>query len=74
MERMVSEEKLSAARTYLRMRFPAMTGSPLLESRVCQYENFTDHNFILDRHPEAENVWIVGWRVGPWFQTRTRDR
>jgi hypothetical protein len=56
MEREISEEKLDAARAYLRMRFPAMAGSPLLESRVCQYENSTDHNFILDRRPEAENV------------------
>jgi len=49
MERQVSEEKLAAARAYLRMRFPALAGAPLLESRVCQYENSTDHNFILDR-------------------------
>jgi glycine/D-amino acid oxidase-like deaminating enzyme len=67
MEREISEEKLDAARAYLRMRFPAMAGSPLLESRVCQYENSTDHNFILDRHPESENVWIVGggFKHGP---------
>jgi len=67
-ERMVSEEKLSAARTYLRIRFPAMAGSPLLENRVCQYENSTDHNFILDRHPEADNVWIVGGGSGHGFK------
>ena len=57
MEREISEEKLSAAREYLRMRFPAMAGAPLLESRVCQYENSTDHNFILDR-----------WRSGHGFK------
>jgi sarcosine oxidase len=68
MERVVSEEKLSAARAYLRMRFPAMAGSSLLESRVCQYENSTDHNFILDRHPEAENAWIVGGGSGHGFK------
>jgi glycine/D-amino acid oxidase-like deaminating enzyme len=68
MERKISEEKLAAARAYLRMRFPAMAGSPLLESRVCQYENSTDHNFILDRHPEAENVWIVGGGSGHGFK------
>jgi glycine/D-amino acid oxidase-like deaminating enzyme len=68
MEREISEEKLDAARAYLRMRFPAMAGSPLLESRVCQYENSTDHNFILDRHPEAENVWIVGGGSGHGFK------
>jgi glycine/D-amino acid oxidase-like deaminating enzyme len=68
MEREISEERLTAARAYLRMRFPAMAASPLLESRVCQYENSTDHNFILDRHPEAENVWIVGGGSGHGFK------
>jgi glycine/D-amino acid oxidase-like deaminating enzyme len=56
----ISQEKLAAAREYLRLRFPAMADAPLLESRVCQYENSTDHNFVLDRHPEAENVSIIG--------------
>jgi sarcosine oxidase len=50
------------------MRFPALASAPLLESRVCQYENSTDHNFILDRHPEAENVWIVGGGSGHGFK------
>ena len=36
----------------------------MLENRVCQYENSTDHNFILDRHPEAENAWILGGGSG----------
>jgi glycine/D-amino acid oxidase-like deaminating enzyme len=68
MEREISQEKLSAAREYLGMRFPAMTRAPLLESRICQYENSTDHNFILDRHPEAENVWIIGGGSGHGFK------
>ena len=68
MERKISEEKLVAARTYLRMRFPALASAPLLETRVCQYENSADHNFILDRHPEAENVWIVGGGSGHGFK------
>jgi sarcosine oxidase len=68
MEREISQEKLSTARAYLRMRFPALADSPLLESRVCQYENSTDHNFILDRHPEAQNVWLVGGGSGHGFK------
>jgi glycine/D-amino acid oxidase-like deaminating enzyme len=50
------------------MRFRAIAGSPLLENRVCRYENSTDHNFIFDRHPEGENVWIVGGGSGRGFQ------
>jgi len=68
MERQISAEKLAAARAYLSMRFPAMSGAPLLESRVCQYEDSTDHKFIVDRHPEADNVWIVGGGSGHGFK------
>jgi len=68
MERQISQEKLEAARAYMRMRFPALAGAPLIESRVCQYENSTDHKFILDRHPEADNVWIVGGGSGHGFK------
>jgi glycine/D-amino acid oxidase-like deaminating enzyme len=68
MEREISAEGLAAARAYLRLRFPALADAPLLESRVCQYENSTDQNFILDRHPEAENTWIVGGGSGHGFK------
>ncbi len=68
MERQISDGGLAAARAYLRLRFPVMAGAPLLEGRVCQYENSLDQNFILDRHPEAENVWIVGGGSGHGFK------
>ena len=68
MERRVSDDGVAAARKYLRLRFPKMAAAPLLESRVCQYENTADHHFILDRHPEAENVWIVGGGSGHGFK------
>jgi sarcosine oxidase len=68
MERQTSAEGLAAARSYLSARFPGLADAPLLESRVCQYENSTDQNFIVDRHPEAENVWIVGGGSGHGFK------
>jgi len=68
MEREISQEKLSLARAYMKMRFPALSDAPLLESRVCQYENSSDHNFILDHHPEANNVWVVGGGSGHGFK------
>src|SRR5207302_11115617 len=68
MERQISAEGLAAARSYLSLRFPALADAPLLESRVCQYENSADQNFILDHHPEAENVWIVGGGSGHGFK------
>jgi len=68
MERQTSAEGLAAARAYLRRRFPALADAPLVESRVCQYENSTDQNFILDHHPETKNVWVVGGGSGHGFK------
>lgn len=67
-ERLVSEDRLAAARRYLSYRFPGMKDAPLVETRVCQYENTTDHNFIIDRHPANHNVWIVGGGSGHGFK------
>ena len=67
-ERSPSEAGLKAAREYMEYRFPAMKGAPLLEARVCQYENSPDTHFIVDRHPRAANVWLVGGGSGHGFK------
>ncbi len=67
-ERVVSADRLAAVRQYLAYRFPGMKDAPLLETRVCQYENTPDHNFIIDRHPANQNVWIVGGGSGHGFK------
>ncbi len=67
-ERIVSPNRLAQARHYLAYRFPGMKAAPLLETRVCQYEDTTDHNFIVDRHPENPNLWIVGGGSGHGFK------
>jgi glycine/D-amino acid oxidase-like deaminating enzyme len=45
-----------------------MKDAPLIETRVCQYENTPDHHFIIDRHPLAGNVWLVGGGSGHGFK------
>jgi glycine/D-amino acid oxidase-like deaminating enzyme len=67
-ERTVSPDGLKRARDYMAFRFPVMKNAPLLETRVCQYENSPDNNFIVDRHPAAENVWLVGGGSGHGFK------
>jgi glycine/D-amino acid oxidase-like deaminating enzyme len=67
-QRLVSEDQLVEARRYLSYRFPGMKDAPLVETRVCQYENSTDHNFIIDRHPANPNIWIVGGGSGHGFK------
>jgi sarcosine oxidase len=67
-QRTPSPEGLKQARDYLSFRFPALKDAPLLESRVCQYENTPDHHFIVDRHPNADNVWLLGGGSGHGFK------
>jgi glycine/D-amino acid oxidase-like deaminating enzyme len=67
-ERAVSAEGLKSVRDYIAFRFPALKDAPLLESRVCQYENSPDNNFIVDRHPRHENVWLLGGGSGHGFK------
>src|SRR5208282_4430124 len=67
-ERIVSPDRLAEARRYLAYRFPGMKDAPLVETRVCQYEDTTDRNFIIDRHPGNQNVWILGGGSGHGFK------
>jgi glycine/D-amino acid oxidase-like deaminating enzyme len=67
-ERTVSAKGIKAATEYLGYRFPGLHGAPLIESRVCQYTNTRDGDFIADRHPEAGNVWLLGGGSGHGFK------
>jgi monomeric sarcosine oxidase len=59
---------LQIARDYLAYRFPGLQGAPLLEARVCQYEESPDEHFIIDRHPAAANAWLLGGGSGHGFK------
>jgi glycine/D-amino acid oxidase-like deaminating enzyme len=67
-ERVVSADGIRAAAEYVAYRFPGLYGAPLIESRVCQYANTPDGDFIADRHPEAENAWLLGGGSGHGFK------
>ncbi len=67
-ERVVSEAGLQAARAYLAQRVPLLADAPVVETRVCQYENTSNGDFLIDRHPERENVWLVGGGSGHGFK------
>lgn len=67
-ERTVGKQGVDAMREFLAKRFPALKNAPLVETRVCQYENSPDEHFIIDRHPQASNVWIVGGGSGHGFK------
>ena len=55
-------------RAYLARRFPALANAPLNEERVCQYENSSNGDLLIDRHPTAGNVLLVGAGSGHGFK------
>jgi len=60
--------RLARAREHLAFRFPAMKDAPLVESRVCQYENTPDRDLIMDHFPNDSRVVIVGGGSGHGFK------
>ncbi len=66
--RLASEERAEEARRFVEQRFPALRGAPIVETRVCQYENTWNGDFLIDRHPEMENVWFAGGGSGHGFK------
>ena len=66
--RLASIDGANEARRFVEQRFPALRGAPIVETRVCQYENTWNGDFLIDRHPEIENVWFVGGGSGHGFK------
>ncbi len=66
--RLASAEGAEEARHFVAQRFPGLRGAPIVETRVCQYENTWNGDFLIDRHPEMENVWFVGGGSGHGFK------
>ena len=66
--RVVSEESAQKMRAYVARRFPGLKDAPIAETRVCQYENTSHGHFLIDQHPEMENVWLAGGGSGHGFK------
>ena len=56
------------ARDFLARRFPDLADAPLIHGRVCQYENSSNGDFLIDRLPGHDNVWLVGGGSGHGFK------
>ncbi len=66
--RIVSPAMTEMVRKYVALRFAALKDAPIVETRVCQYENSSNGDFLIDRHPEMENVWFAGGGSGHGFK------
>lgn len=67
-DRTIDAASVARARVYLKKRFPALAEAPLVEARVCQYENTPSADFLIDRHPDFDNVWLAGGGSGHGFK------
>ena len=66
--RVVSAQAAETVRKYIGRRFPDLRDAPIVETRVCQYENTSNGDFLIDRHPGLGNVWFVGGGSGHGFK------
>ena len=58
---MDEKKKIAIERTkkYIYKRFPGLKNLPITESKVCQYENSIDGNFIIEKHSLSNDVLII---------------
>jgi monomeric sarcosine oxidase len=68
LERVPSKEAMDRVLEFVGRRFPALKGAPVVGAEVCQYENTFNGDFLIDRHPELANVWLVGGGSGHGFK------
>jgi sarcosine oxidase len=66
--RIVTANEIQEIRRFVAYRFPALAHAPIVETRVCQYENTSNGDFLLDRHPALSNVWLAGGGSGHGFK------
>ncbi|HUE79032.1 MAG TPA: FAD-dependent oxidoreductase [Sphingomicrobium sp.] len=67
-DRRPSEAALAEIIAFRDRRFPLLRGAPLTEARVCQYENSSNGDFLIDFHPVLANVLLVGGGSGHGFK------
>jgi sarcosine oxidase len=68
LERLVGAQVVRQTREWIAQRFPLLADAPLVDAHVCQYENTSSGDFILDRHPQWPSCWIVGGGSGHGFK------
>lgn len=58
--RWIPEQYMEQPRGVLEQYFPDIASQPLVETRACHYESSTSRDWIIDRHPAFDNVWLAG--------------
>jgi sarcosine oxidase len=63
-----SAEGIATARAYLARRFPALGDAPVASAPGCHYGLTPDGEFVFARHPEHDNVWLLGGGSGHGYK------
>jgi glycine/D-amino acid oxidase-like deaminating enzyme len=63
-----TEAALAEIVAYRDRRFPLLKGAQLTGSEVCQYENSSNGDFLIDLHPQWPNVLLLGGGSGHGFK------
>jgi sarcosine oxidase len=61
-------EGIAIAREYLAHRFPSLADAPVASAPGCHYGLTPDGQFVFARHPEHENVWLLGGGSGHGYK------
>ena len=67
-DRRMSEAGMATLRAFVARRFPTLAARPFTEFRVCQYENSSNGDFLIDRHPTPEGAYLLGGGSGHGFK------
>jgi glycine/D-amino acid oxidase-like deaminating enzyme len=68
LDRRPSEAGLEEIVAFRDRRFPLLAGAMLTEARVCQYENSSNGDFLIDLHPRWTNLLLLGGGSGHGFK------
>ncbi len=67
-ERLIRRESLAKTRTYIRKRLPGLIGQKVVDSKFNQVILTPDTHFVVDWHPEHQNVLLAGGCSGHLFK------
>ena len=67
-ERLIRRESLARTQSYIKHRFPALEGEKVVDSKFNQIIMTPDTHFVVDWHPEHENVLFAGGCSGHLFK------
>ena len=67
-ERLIRRQTLNRTRSYIKKRLPGLVGEKVVDSKFNQIVLTPDTHFIVDRHPEHENVLLAGGCSGHLFK------